>query len=505
MKVLVAGFRHETNTFALSRATYERFVRGEGGVAMKRGAQMFELCELNVPAGGAISALMQRGHVVIPAVWAEAIPSAYVTEDAYERIASEIMQAVRSAHADGIYLDLHGAMVAEHFDDGEGELLARVRTAVGDRVPIAASLDLHANVTEQMLRNADALLAYRTYPHIDMAETGHRVARVLCDFMASETRLHWEALRLPFLIPINAMCTLFEPARAIYERLEALEREKVVTLSFAPGFPAADFPGCGPMIWAYGTDAAAVSQAVRELYELALSREYEWSVPFLQPDEAVKEAMRIAAYAKRPVVIADTQDNPGAGGESNTTGMLNALVANRATGVAIGLIQDPLVAQMAHEVGVGTVITCKLGAASGHPFEGSFVVESLSAGRCMLDGPMMRGTTIELGRVACLRIDDIRVVVCSTTAQMIDRNLYRLVGIQPEDMKILVNKSSVHFRADFEPIAEAVLVAKAPGPVKADPGDLPWTSLAEGMRVRPGGMTFTKAMRNERIEVKGAS
>ncbi|WP_051090036.1 M81 family metallopeptidase [Trinickia symbiotica] len=505
MRVLVSGFRHETNTFALARASYERFERGEGGVPMKRGAGLFELCELNLPMGGAISALTQRGHAVIPSIWAEAIPSAYVTEDAYERIATEIVEAVRSSHPDGIYLDLHGAMVAEHYDDGEGELLGRVRAAIGDRVPVVASLDLHANVTERMLEHADALLAYRTYPHIDMAETGHRIARMLCELMVSNSRLHCEARRLPFLIPINAMCTLFEPARGMYERLETLERDKVTSLSFAPGFPAADFPGCGPMIWGYGTDASAVAEAVSELYELALAREHEWSVPFLLPDEAVKEAMRIAAYAKRPVVIADTQDNPGAGGESNTTGMLNALIANRATGVAVGLIQDPQAAQMAHAAGVGATIHCMLGAASGHPFEGLFAVEAVSDGRCTLEGPMMKGTTIELGPVACLKIDDIRVVVSSTTAQLIDRNLYRLVGIQPETMKILVNKSSVHFRADFEPIAEAVLVAKAPGPVKADPGDLPWTSLAEGMRVRPGGMAFTKAMRSEWTEVKGGT
>lgn len=503
MRVMVAGFRHETNTFALSRATYERFVRGDGGLPMKRGVQLFELCEMNIPAGGAICAVKECGHNVVPVVWAEAIPSACVTKDAYERIVTEIIDAARCERPDGIYLDLHGAMVAEHCEDGEGELLQRIRTQVGESVPVVASLDLHANVTENMLRGADELLAYRTYPHVDMAETGYRAARVLCDLMSTNRRPHCEARRLPFLIPINAMCTLFEPARSVFERLKAIEAERKVSLSFAPGFPAADFPGCGPMVWGYGDEKNLVERSVADLYELAISREHEWSVAFLQADEAVKEAMRIAAFAKRPVVIADTQDNPGAGGESNTTGMLRALVSNRATGVAIGLIHDPQAARLAHDAGVGRTITCDLGAASGDPFEGVFVIEALSEGRCVLDGPMLNGVTIELGPVACLRIDDIRIVVSSTAAQMIDRNLYRIVGIEPEAMKILVNKSSVHFRADFEPIAEAVLVAKSPGAVKADPGDLPWTSLAEGMRVRPGGMAFTRAMRSESTDSRG--
>lgn len=492
--ILIAGFQHETNTFAPSKAVYENFVRGEGHPAMPRGRDMLSLRDVNIPVGGFIRAAEAHGDTLLPVLWAGASPSAHVSEDAYERIVGEILDAVKRGGFDAVYLDLHGAMVAEHVDDGEGELLARLRKIVGDAVPVVASLDLHANVTGRMLANADALVAYRTYPHVDMAQTGARAYALLERLGAGGRPFARAVRRLPFLIPINGMCTLLEPSRSMYGRLGELEQRAVASLSFAPGFPAADFPECGPVIWGYGDDAGAVDAAVDELYERMLRDETQWQVPFLSPDDAVQEAMRLADTATRPIVIADTQDNPGAGADSNTAGMLRALVRHGARDAALGLFWDPDAAARAHAAGVGARIELTLGGRSGvsgdEPYTATFEVVGLSDGRCRYDGPMMNGMQAQLGPVACLAIDGVRIAVASTKAQMLDRNLYRVAGIEPERMKILVNKSSVHFRADFEPIAHAVLVAKAPGPMLADPADLPWRRLKPGMRVRPGGEAF---------------
>ncbi|NKA33300.1 microcystin lr degradation domain protein [Ralstonia solanacearum] len=486
MKILVAGFHHETNTFAQSRATYDMFLNGDGWPAMKRGAEVLSLRNANVPIAGFLAAMEAAGHELVPVLWAAANPSGPVTEDAFERIAGEIVAASRQQDFDAIYLDLHGAMVTEHCDDGEGELLARLRATVRNDVLIVASLDLHANVTALMQECADGLVAYRTYPHVDMATTGMRAAQLLKDLATAKSPVLKACRRLPFLIPINGMCTTVEPARGVYRRLAEAETGGVLSLSFAPGFPAADFPECGPTVWGYGADADAIDQAVEALYRDVLDSEPHWGTTFLSPDEAVLAAIKIAEPAQKPVVIADTQDNPGAGGDSNTTGMLAALVRHNARRAAIGLIHDPQAAQAAHDAGLGAEVHLAIGAGSAEPFEGTFTVESLSNGECVLDGPMMNGLRLELGLSACLRIGDVHVAVSSARAQMMDRNQYRMVGIQPELMKILVNKSSVHFRADFEPIAQAVLVAKAPGVALADPGELPWTQLAPGMRVRPG-------------------
>ena len=493
-KILIAGFQHETNTFAPSPATYESFVRGEGHPPMARGDAVLAIRDVNLPIGGFIQASERQGHTLLPVIWTAASPSAQVTEDAYERIVGEIVAAAGEGGFDAIYLDLHGAMVAQHVDDGEGELLARIRAKVGPSVPVVASLDLHANVTERMLASADALVAYRTYPHVDMADTGARAERLLVRLLDERKPLARAARRLPFLIPINGMCTMLEPARSMYEALGTLEQGPVVSLSFAPGFPAADFPECGPVIWGYGEEASAVRDAVDSLYDMMLRNEAQWAVPFLSPDAAVAEAIRLSATAQKPVVIADTQDNPGAGADSNTTGMLRALLDNGAQDAALGLIWDPEAAARAHAAGVGATLELALGGRSGTPgdapFIGTFEVVALSDGRCRYDGPMMHGMQVELGPVACLKIGGVRIAVSSTKAQMLDRNLYRVAGIEPEQMKILVNKSSVHFRADFQPIAHTVLVAKAPGPMTADPADLPWKRLARGIRMRPMGKSF---------------
>ena len=209
-------------------------------------------------------------------------------------------------------------------------------------------------------------------------------------------------------------------------------------------------------------------------------------------------ALEIAAGATRPVVIADTQDNSGAGADSNTTGMLHALLAEGAGRrfpgqVALGLMFDPGAAAAAHAAGVGSQLTLALGAAvptfsgapSDPPLAATFTVRALSDGHVVLKGPMAMQPTAELGPSACLELDGVLIAVASAKPQMLDRELYRCVGIEPERMKLLVNKSSVHFRADFAPIAAAILVAKAAGPMAADPADLPWQKLSPQTARRP--------------------
>lgn len=492
-KILVAGFQHETNTFAPSKATYESFVRGEGFPQLVREKDVLKLRDVNIPAGGFMLEAEKFGFELIPVIWAGASPSAHVEEKTYERIVCEITNAATDHKIDGIYLDLHGAMVAEHLNDGEGILLARLRALVGNDIPIIASLDLHANVTELMLNSADALTAFRTYPHIDMAETGARAAMLMA-LRLREGKLYRYSCRLPFLIPINGMCTLLDPAKSFYALLEKIECDQT-SLSFAPGFPAADFEECGPAIWGYGTDPYKVEKAVKTLFEKLLEEESLWEVPFLTPDEAVNEAIAISKSANRPVIIADTQDNPGAGGDANTTGLIKALLRNHAYNAAVGLICDPDAVKAAVDAGVGGKISIKLGGQAGvsgdTPLEACFEVVHLSDGQCYFDGPMMHGMFVDVGPVACLKLEGVLIAVSSMKTQMIDRNLYRIAGITPEKMSILVNKSSVHFRADFGPIAEKILVAKAPGPMIADPSDLPWTRLKPGIRLKPNGLPFS--------------
>ena len=495
MKILVAGYQHETNTFAPTRADWAAFQRGDSFPAFVHGAAMLDKMRgVNIPIGGFMEAARLRGWQLVPSSWCGAIPSAHVTRDAFERISESILDDVRRGDFDAVYLDLHGAAVAEHLDDAEGELLARVRSRVAPQLPVVASLDLHANVTRQMLVAADALVAYRRYPHVDMAETGERAAHLLRRWMRRGGRepLAWQ--RLPFLIPLGAQSTWLEPARGVYEALADIEREHGVVLSFCMGFPAADFEECAPMVWAHGDDGEA---AVRRLHALA-SQPAQWRAEVLDAPQAVSTALALASRSDAPVVIADTQDNPGAGGDSNTTGLLHALLrqgAGRAYPgrVALGLIADPAAARRAVDAGVGATVRLDLGRAvptftgalSDPPVQGVFTVRAVSDGAVTLLGPMMTGVTVQLGASACLEIDGVLVAVTSGKKQLLDRALLHMVGIDPQAMKIVVVNSSNHFRADFTPIASTIIVAKAAGPMAADPADLPWTKLPAATRTRP--------------------
>lgn len=495
-RIAFGGFLHETNTFAPSKAGMDAFLQGGGWPALSRGEAIYAgVHNVNVGASGFVAYAKAAGWELVPTLWCAASPSAHVTAEAFEALTEELVARITAAlPVDGVYLDLHGAMVAENFDDGEGEVLRRVRAAIGPDIPLVASLDLHGNVTQLMVDSADALVAYRTYPHVDMAETGSRAGAYLAKILGTPTR-HAKAFRqIPYLIPIAWQATAMEPCRTIYGELSALEGEAVPTLSFLPGFPAADFADCGPTIVAYGATQGDADRAADAIAGRVMASEAAFNGKVFQPDEGVREAMALAVKATRPIVISDTQDNPGAGGDSDTMGMAHALVRNGASRAAIGVIVDPAAAQAAHAAGVGATISVSLGAKSripgDAPLVGEFVVEHLSDGRFVAPGPFYGGSRINLGPSACLRIGDVRIVVGSRKAQMADQAMYRQVGIEPTEQAILVNKSSVHFRADFEPIAETILVCAAPGPMPVDPSALPWRNLRPGIRTAPLGPVF---------------
>jgi microcystin degradation protein MlrC len=495
-RIAVGSFLHETNTFAPTKATYDDFVHGGGWPAMAQGADVLRVMRnINIGLAGFVEAAEAQAWEMVPTISCGASPCAHVTRDAYERIVEVLVEGIKAAgKLDAVYLDLHGAMVTEHLDDGEGEILRRVREVIGKDLPLVVSLDLHANVTPEMVEHADALIAYRTYPHVDMAETGRAAARHVALLLRSKQKFAKAFRQLPFLIPISWQCTNDQPTKGIYQKLAALQGEAVPTLSFAPGFPAADFAHCGPSVFAYGRTQADADAAADNIAALVESHEDDFDGLIYTPDEGVRHAMELAKTARKPIIIADTQDNPGAGGDSDTTGMLRALVRNNARKAAIGVIYDPQSAKTAHAAGVGATVTIALGGKSGipgdAPYQETFIVEQLSDGQFVAPGPYYGGRDMDMGPSAALRIGDIRVVVSSHKAQLADQAMYRYVGIEPTKQAILVNKSSVHFRADFEPIAEKLLICAAPGAMPADTAALPWTRLRPGIRTRPNGPVF---------------
>src|ERR1700692_3472142 len=308
-RIAVGGFLHETNTFAPTKATYDDFVHGGGWPSMALGKDVLTVMRnINVGLAGFVAAAEAEGWELVPTISAAASPSAHVTDDAYERIAKVMVDGIKAAGSiDAVYLDLHVAMVAEHLDDGEGEILNRVRKVIGKDMPLVVSLDLHANVTRQMVEQADALIAYRTYPHVDMADTGRAAAKHLELLLRTKQKFAKAFRQLPFLIPISWQCTNDQPTKGIYQKLAAMESDAIPTLSFAPGFPAADFPDCGPSVFAYGRTQADADAAADELAKFIVGHENDFDGRIFTPDEGVRHAMELATRANKPIVIADTQ------------------------------------------------------------------------------------------------------------------------------------------------------------------------------------------------------
>ena len=494
--IAVGGFQHETNTFAPHLAAYAAFERADSWPGLTMGSALFAaMSGLNIPLSGFIDSATAAGHRLSPLCWCSAEPSSYVTRDAFERVSSLFCEGLRALeNPDAVYLDLHGAMVAEHFEDGEGELLRRVREIVGARVAIVISLDLHANITRGMLEFSDAMTIYRTYPHLDMADSGARACELLQPLLAGQ-ELYKSMRKIPFLFPLSSQCTDFDPCKSIYREVKriSLEKSEISNIEFATGFPPADIEECGATVVAYGKDAAAVENSVDKIYQQVIDAEADFNFELLEPDEAVARAMN--NESDKPVVLADAQDNPGAGGTSDTTGLLDALVRNGARQAVIAVLYDPEVADLAYRAGVGATLETGVGAKSGlpgiEPYKASFEIEALGDGRFVYTGKMNLNSKAELGNMALLRVIDdnseVRIVVGSSRAQCLDLSMIRHLGIEPGDQKIIAVKSTVHFRANFDPIAAETLVVIAPGIHPCKLVGLDYKNLRTGVRLEPLG------------------
>ena len=494
-RIAVAGFLHETNTFAPIKTTWDDFLRAEDFPGLTEGAAILETFPpMNIGVGGFIGAAQGAGHELLPIAWSAAVPAAHVSRDAFERMAEKVLAGLAALDQfDAVYLDLHGAMVTDHLQDGEGEFIARVRAAIGPACPLVVSLDLHSNTTEAMLAESDGLIAYRTYPHVDMADTGARAARYLDRLLEAGDERPVKARRaLPFLMPLTGQCTMMEPMQGVYGHLARLEADgDIWGLSFTPGFPPADIHDCGPVIVAYGDDQAAADRVADVLFDYIMAREAAFAVAMLTPDQAVAKAL--ASNAHKPFVLADIQDNCGTGGTSDTTGILAAPVRQNADAAVLGILVDPETAAQAHAAGQGAEIDVAVGGklftGGDPPFKGRFRVSRLGDGKFLCTGDFYRGIHANLGPTALLTIGGVGVIVSTNRMQAADQAMFRHVGCEPAKQKILVLKSSVHFRADFTDIAEEILVVEAPGAFIDRPETLAYENLRSGVRLCPNGPT----------------
>ena len=484
-KIAVAGFQHETNTFAPQPTTFEIFEERGAWPELTRGESLIKrFLGLNLPISGFISAC---NHKVEPILWAAAEPGGFVENDAFELITNEIVDGIINSRPDAVYLDLHGAMVTRKYDDGEAEILRRIREAAGYDLPLAVSLDLHGNLSKSFLDLADLVTIYRTYPHVDLAETGARAADLLSMALKKPLKKAWR--RANFLIPVTAQGTDYQPSKNIYNYIDKISQNEVASIDLAMGFPPADIPELGPVIVAYDQSQKVANDSVEKVFKKLLEAEPIYNDRLVSAEDAVADAVK---SINGPVVIADVQDNPGAGGTGDTTGLISALIKAKASDAILSMLYDPDTAEAAHKAGVGSEIDVSLGGkytTYSKPIKCKVLIEAISDGRFLFTGPMFGGSDADLGPVALLKIFDtsIRVVVGSKRAQNADQEMFRVVGLEPCQHKIICVKSAMHFVADYKRVSKNIIFATSPGANPCNLTEIPYQRLLPGIRLGPCG------------------
>ena len=475
-RILIAKFAHETNRFSTRPTGLEAFRANMLYTGMEVTSR---LSGTNSEIAGFLDVAEAEGWDVVPTVAANAGPSGMVTLEAEEFVTGAILAGLQGGAVDGVLLALHGAMVTETADDGEGALLAKLRKKLGPDVPIMATLDLHANVTDRMADLATALISYRTYPHVDMRERGVEAARLMARCLSGDCRPVTVVSRAPLLVGCDDGRTTNADGQMLDHLAAArkLEREEpgVLTVSVNAGFVDADIEDAGPSVTVTGDGD---SPRWRELADGIMAeiwrRRDESSIEILTPEEAVRQAAQARENrGDGPVVIADFADNPGAGAYGDATRLLDVMMKAGLRNAAMGGLYDPEAASEMHRAGRGAMLTLLLGGKTdpdrgGKPLTLTGTVTALGDGKFVYEGPMSTGVTGDLGLCACFRLEtekggDIEILVTSNNVQMFDRALFRAVGIQPEEKHFLVVKSQQHFRGAFGPIASEIFVCDTGG------------------------------------------
>ena len=473
MRIVSGGIQHETNTFAVTSTTVADFERDSHfGADFGGGEQIRQRFDgTNTIHGGYLKGAKEYGVDLVPVLNLRAYPSGMVTRETFETLVNELVDRIQGAlPADGVLLDLHGAMVTEEFEDAEAEIVRRVRRLVGEAVPIVVTLDLHANISPALPAVAEAVIGFDTYPHIDMGDRGYEAVRLIKQIVAGEVKPCMAYRQLPLLTLPPMQCTLREPMKSFLQYLRELEsQEGMLTATVAMGFPFAD-------IACMGVTAIAVANGDQGLAESVVDKlsQHLWELKEqLQPQlVTIEEAMVQSRSTDGLVIFADGSDNPGGGAPCDGTVALAALIEAGFDGAVVATLCDPQAVREASQAGEGAYVPLSLGGKVDDLHGETLVVNArvvkLSNGQFVFGGPMAQGLSDTMGDTALLEINGVRVVVTSVRKQCIDRNMLQVAGVDLDSVSLLVLKSAVHYRADYGPHAALMLDADTPGVHRPD-------------------------------------
>lgn len=479
MKLVLAMMKHETNTFSPIVTDWARF---EAWGMYTGQAAIDAYAKTNMPLGVYLKLAREYGAEVVLPMAAEAMPGGLVTADAYKRLCDPILEAVK-AGCDGCLLDLHGAMVAEGTEDGEGTLLERIRQIAPD-LPIAVTLDLHCNLTAKMVQNCTGLIGYKTYPHVDMDVVAEQVGRAVMEFIAGKRPKPAMALRqLPLLSQTLCQGTDDEPMKSAIQACRDEEAKGLPAASVFGGFAMADIRDAGTTVITIGNDqtqadaaADAIAAKVWDKRDLHIYQHRDLA-------ETVAKAKKIA---NGPVILLDHADNCGSGGTQDVMMVIEEVLKQGLEDVAVGAVWDPEAVQIMQAAGVGATVTLELGGKSdmpslklkGKPLKLTGRVRTITDGEWIVRGPMYNGYKVMMGPTAVLEVEGrMQIVVVSRHHEPWDTGVFRSVGIEPEHKRYLLLKSRIHYRAGFAPLAKATFTLDGEGVTTSDNRIIPYKNV----------------------------
>ena len=485
MKFVIAQMQHETNTFSPVPTPWEAFGKagpllGKAALDGMRGTRM---------AIGAFIDIAEKtkADIVLP-VAGYASPSGPVDGAAYDRFCSLICDAIAQG-CDAVLLDLHGAMVvAERTDDGEGTLLQKIRT-IAPKVPLAVSLDLHGNLTEAMVRNCDVLTGYKTYPHVDMYESGDLAGSILLRYLKGEVKPVMAWGNRPLLAQTLRQNTDESPMKDFVDAARAAERAGLLGATAFGGFQQADIYEAGiSVVTVADGDRQRAEQACNAILDVAWQRKHDFIYRGAPLEQAVARAKAMADEHGGPILLLDHADNCASGATQDTMYVLKEALRQGLSGIGVGPVRDPASVEKAVAAGVGAQVTLDLGgkmdmpsiSRKGEPLRVSGTVRAITDGEYTITGPQLTGVRAYMGRTVVLDTGAAEIVITERNQEPWDRGVFTSVGIDPARKRFLLLKSRMYFRPVFLPIAKGMVLCDSIGVGSSD-----WTQFEYKKLRRP--------------------
>jgi len=485
---VAAVLRHETNTFSPIATPVKDFGRVGPTDGPARGEDTFRFYRnTNNPVAAYIDLAEEAGVEFDFPFAGNAHPSSSASDEILDLCSEAVIEAI-SKGCDALFLDLHGAMVTAGFDDGEGELLRRLRKAAPG-LPIAVALDYHTNLSATIVENATVICGYRTYPHIDMYETGMRAGKTLMRALAGEINpvMAWHSL--PMLTHMNRHAPSMQPMQAVMERaMKAEEQGDILNASLFGCFPLSDIPhvGLSGIVVADGDKDAAeqfLFDLMRELWEKR--EEFVFEVEPIEKSITEAKSLGSEEGGAGPIMLIDHGDNCGSGGNQDVMAVLAEVIEQDLENVCAGPFSDPETVSKLIDAGVGAEVTVDLGgkvdmpamSLKGEPLEVSGTVRRITDGSFTVTGPMFTGVQMNIGRTVVFDTGKIEIVICEGRFEPFDQGCFKHLGIDPAKKDYVLIKSRQHFRAGFEPIAREIVMVSGPGTCTSDYSLFPWKAL----------------------------